>query len=69
MIDSQLWVRHGARSLFDTGFHAVCRMPSFDQVWAWLSEVICVLRAKEHAVVLGEHDKHPRNRVDVQVQE
>jgi hypothetical protein len=69
MIDSQLWVRHGARSLFDAEFHAVGRMPSFDQVWAWLSEVICVLRAKEHAVVLGEHDKHPRNRVDVQVQE
>jgi hypothetical protein len=45
------------------------RMPSFDQVWAWLSEVICILHAKEHVAALREHDKHPRNRLDVLIQE
>lgn len=43
-------------------------MPSFDQVWVLLSEVICILHVKEHAVVLKDHDEHPRSRLDVLIQ-
>lgn len=39
-------------------------MPSFDQVWVLLSEVICILHERERAVVLEKHDEHPRNRLD-----
>jgi hypothetical protein len=34
-----------------------------------LSEVICILHARERAVVLQDHDEHPRSRLDVLIQE